>query len=72
VVDEERGKVAGLVPIPAGLGVARATVVQDGKENGVYRTTEKAILEKYRNEGLEKTVLEHTIALCDRARGRSA
>jgi hypothetical protein len=67
------------VPIPARLGVARATVVQDGKGNGVYRTTEKgevypekAILEKYRNEGLEKTVLEHTIALWERARGRSA
>lgn len=79
LVDEEGGKVAGLVQIPPGLGVARATVVQDGKGNGVYRTTEKgevypenAILQKYRNEGLGKTVLEHTIAVCERARGRSA
>lgn len=79
VVDEEGGKVAGLVQIPAGLDVARATVVRNGKGNGVYRTTEKgevypetALLEKYRNEELEKTVLEHTIAVCERARGRSA
>ena len=69
------GKMAGLVPIPKGLGVAGATVVKDGKGNGVYRTTgkgevypEKNILEKYRKEGLGKVVLEHTIAICERAR----
>ena len=79
MVDEQGGKVAGLVPIPAGLGAAGATVVKDAKGNGVYRTTgtgevypEKTILEKYRNEGLGKVVLEHTIAVCERAQGRSA
>lgn len=73
VVDE--GKVAGLVPKPVGIEVAQATVVENGNGNGVYRTTdkgevypEKDVLENYRKEGLGKVVLEHTIAVCERAR----
>ena len=63
VVDEEGGKVAVLVPVLAELGVARATVVKNGKGNGVDRTTgkgevylKKAILEKYIDEALGKVV----------------
>lgn len=79
VVDEKDGKIPGFVPISNAIGVAQSTVGKDGKGNGVYRTTEKGevypekkILEKYRDEGVGKVVLEHTIAVLERARGTIA
>jgi hypothetical protein len=79
VVDEEDGKIPGFVQVSDAIGVAQSTVVQDGKGNGVYRTTEKGevypekkILEKYRDEGVGKVVLEHTLGVFERVQGSIA
>ena len=53
-----------------GVGVAKATVVQDGKGNGVYRADWKGdafpddkVLEQYREEGEGKRVWEYTLGI---------
>jgi len=79
VVNEDDGKTPGFVEVSNAIGVAQSTVVKDGKGNGVYRTTdkgevypEKKILEKYRDEEVGRVVLEHTLAVFERARGSIA
>jgi hypothetical protein len=71
---EMTGHVDGLVERPAGVAAAKSMVVKDGRGNGVYRTTwncevckDSKILDKYREDGLGKTVFEHTMGVFDRA-----
>jgi hypothetical protein len=76
IVDEKEGKTPGFVLISLAMNVVQSTVMSDGRGKGVYKTTdkgdvypEKQILEKYRYEGVGKVVLEHALAVCERARG---
>jgi hypothetical protein len=71
---EKKDHVEGFVARPVGTAAVRPTVVKDGKGNGVYRVgwncevcKESKILDKYRAEGLGKTVYEHTIDVWERA-----
>ncbi len=68
------GKVDGFVERPSGVAVARSTVMQDGKGNGVYRVNWNAevwkdnkILEKYREDGLGQLVYDHTMGVFEKA-----
>lgn len=71
---EKTGHVDGLVERPAGVAAAKPTVVKDGRGNGVYRLNwncetckESKILDGYREEGVGKTVFEHTMGVWERA-----
>lgn len=71
---ELKGHVDGLAACPAGLPVARSTVMKEGRGNGVYRIDsnceackESKMLEKYREEGLGKVVLDHVEGVWERA-----
>ena len=68
------------IALPEGVGVARSSVVEDGKGNGVYRLNGDGesvenkcdvVLAGYRSDGVGKTVWEHTMAVWDRALGRA-
>jgi len=72
---ESRG---GWAKVPKGMEVARATVMRDGKGNGVYRISrdgesigENKALETCREEGLGKLVRENEEKVWERAIGRS-
>jgi hypothetical protein len=65
---------AGWVESPKGVGVARATVVKEGRGNGVYRIEpndeacpESALLEGYRKEGKGKLIYEHALKVFGKA-----
>jgi hypothetical protein len=65
-------------PKPAGVQTAEASVVKDGKGNGVYRlgpddesAEPAATLEAYRTEGVDKLVWEHVRGVIERAVERS-
>jgi hypothetical protein len=65
---------AGWVEIPKGVGVARATVVKEGKGNGVYRIesndemcTENVMLDGYRKEGKGRLIYEHALKVFEKA-----
>jgi hypothetical protein len=71
---ESGGKVDGLIERPDGCAAARPTVVMDGKGNGVYRVgsngeayKDSKVLDKYRKEGMGKTVYEHTVGVWEKA-----
>jgi hypothetical protein len=68
------GKVDGLVERPSGVGVARSTMMKEGKGNGVYRVSwngevckDNKILDKYREEGCGKLVYDHTVGVFEKA-----
>jgi len=68
----------GVAP-PAGVDVAKASIITEGKGNGVYLLNENddsapdaAVMPGYRKEGKGKLVWEDTQAVWDRALGRSA
>jgi NAD(P)-dependent dehydrogenase (short-subunit alcohol dehydrogenase family) len=68
------GKVDGFVDRPYGIGVARSTVMKEGKGNGVYRANSNAetskvnkMLDQYREEGMGKVVYDHTIGVFEKA-----
>lgn len=68
------GKVDGFVDRPYGVGVARSTVMKEGKGNGVYRVNSNAetskpnkMLDQYREEGMGKVVYEHTMGVFKKA-----
>jgi hypothetical protein len=71
---ESGGKVDGLVERPDGCAAAKPTVMADGKGNGVYRVgsngevyKDSKVLDKYRKEGMGKTVYEHTVGVWEKA-----
>ena len=71
---EGTGKLTGWAERPYEVGVAKATIMKDGAGNGVYRTNwngetwrDSKILDKYRKEGLGRTVFEHTMGVFERA-----
>jgi hypothetical protein len=64
----------GWVESPKGVSVAKATVVKEGKGNGVYRIEpndetcpESAMLEEYRKEGKGKLIYEHALKVFEKA-----
>jgi len=64
--------------LPAGVEVARSSIITDGKGNGVYLLNEKdesvpdaAVMPGYRADGSGKRIWEDTQAVWDRALGRS-
>jgi hypothetical protein len=68
------GKLGGWVERPAGVTVARSTVMQEGVGNGVYRTDwtgneqkESKALNTLREEGVGKAVLKHTLHMFETA-----
>jgi hypothetical protein len=73
--DEGRNdKGAGWVESPKGVSVAKATVVKEGRGNGVYRIEpndetcpESALLEGYRNEGKGALIYEHALKVFEKA-----
>lgn len=67
------------VALPAGVEVAKASIVTEGKGNGVYLLDENdesapdaPVMPGYRQDGKGKLVWEDTQAVWDRALGRSA
>jgi len=70
---EHSGKLGGWVERPAGVTVARSTVMHEGRGNGFYRTgwngevlKESKMLNEYRQNGTGKVVLEHTLKVFER------
>lgn len=66
------------VALPKGVEVAKASVITDGKGNGVYlldknddSTRDAPVMPRYREEGKSKVVLESTISVWERALERS-
>jgi hypothetical protein len=66
------------VALPNGVEVAKASIVTDGKINGVYllnendeSTPDAPVMPRYREEGKGKVVLESTIDVWERALERS-
>jgi hypothetical protein len=62
----KEGSTGGIVSLPEGSKVAKASVVDGGKGNGVYSVNwnnevfkDKEVLRKYRAEGMDKYVWEH-------------
>lgn len=67
------------VALPEGVEVAKSTIITDGKGNGVYTVGEddevasdSPVMLGYRKDGTGKTVWEKTLAVWDRAIGRSS
>lgn len=79
-VDHERAaSLGGWVERPTGVTVAESTIMHEGKGNGVYRTywngnvlKENRVLYDCRKEGVEKSVLEHTVAVFEQALTKNA
>jgi hypothetical protein len=75
---ETTRKFGGWVERPAGVCVARSTIMYEGKGNGAYRTDwngkeqkESKILGALRKDGGGKAVLEHTLGVFEKATKRS-
>lgn len=67
------------VALPNGVEVAKSTIVTDGRGNGVYTldendeaTPDSSVMPGYRADGTGKIVWQETLAVWDRAIGRSA
>jgi hypothetical protein len=67
------------VALPAGVEVAKSSIVTEGKGNGVYTldendesTPDAVVMPGYREDGKGKVVWEDTQSVWDRALGRSA
>lgn len=71
---ESAEKQSGWVGRPRGVTVARSTIMCEGRGNGVYRTDwtgdeqkGSCILDSCREQGLGRTVLEHTLRVFEAA-----